>query len=451
MKKIKISIISLGCARNLVDSELVIGKLEKEGFRIVDETEKSDICIINTCAFIDDAKREAIDVILRVVELKKEGSIKKVIVSGCLGQRYVKQLETEIPEVDAILGVDNFKNILSAVSSVLKDERFISVNPPKVSYSHKDPRMVLTPSHYAYIKVAEGCKNKCSYCAIYKIRGDFRSRPISSIVSEIKTLSSKRKIPELNIIAQDTTSYGIDIDGSLKIVELLKKICSIKRAHWIRLLYTHPKYFTDELIEIIAKEPSICKYIDIPIQHINNDILKRMNRKVTREKIETLIKKIRKKIPNVALRTSIIVGFPGETEKQFKELCSFIKETKFERLGCFIYSKEEETPAYNFKNQISAKIKEKRFDKIMQLQQKVSVDINSALLGKKMEVLIEEKETSEKGVYIARTEHDAPEVDGQVYVHTKKILKPGQFIKVTITDTLEYDLIAKTFNQGELK
>ena len=328
----------------------------------------------------------------------------------------------------------------------MKDERFISVNPPKASYSHKDPRITLTPSHYVYVKIAEGCKNKCSYCAIYKIRGDFRSRPIASILSEIRILSSKRKIPELNIIAQDTTSYGIDIAKTPQIVELLKKICSIKAAHWIRLLYTHPKYFTDELIDIIAEEPSICKYIDIPIQHINNDILKKMNRKVTRERIEVLIKKIRKKIPNVALRTSIIVGFPGETDKQFKELCDFIKKTKFERLGCFIYSKEEDTPAYNLKNQIDAKVKKIRFDKIMQLQQKVSEEINSALLGKDMEVLIEEKDPSQKGVYIARTEHDAPEVDGQVYVHTKKTLKPGELINVTITDTLEYDLIAKTFN-----
>ena len=444
MKKIKISIISLGCARNLVDSELMAGQLREEGFLICDDADGSEVAIINTCAFIEDAKREAIDVILKAVNLKKDGRIRKLIVCGCFSQRYSKELERDIPEIDAILGVDSFKNITEAVETVISDKNYKSINPPTVIYLDKYKRQIMTPTHYAYLKIAEGCNNRCSYCAIYKIRGNLRSRPIESILREVKGITLKRNLSELNVIAQDTTSYGRDRYKRFALPKLLRKICALKKTHWVRLLYTHPKYFTDELIDVIAKEPSICKYIDIPIQHINNDILRRMNRKVTKEKIETLIKKIRKKIPNVGLRTSIIVGFPGETEKQFKELYDFIKRTKFERLGCFIYSKEEDTPAYNFKNQISTKVKEIRFDKIMQLQQKVSDSVNSTLLGKEIEVLIEEKDSSQKGVYIARTEHDAPEVDGQVYVHTKKTLKPGQFINVTITDTLEYDLIAKT-------
>lgn len=441
MKKIKVGIVSLGCPRNLVDSELILGRLKASGCVIKEEIEGCDIGIINTCAFIEDAKREAIDVILKMCELKKQGKVGKVIVCGCFGQRYAGNLKKEIPEVDAILGVDNYKNVEEAVSSVLSDKRFMRINPPDALYTHKDPRFLITPSHYAYLKIAEGCRNRCSYCAIYKIRGDFRSRSIDSVLKEVKELTSEKRIPELNIIAQDTTSYGIDKYGSLKLTALLKKICSLNAAGWIRLLYTHPRYFSDSLIEIIAQESSICKYIDLPIQHINDRILKRMNRKIGRRQIEGLIAKIRERIPSVALRTSVIVGFPGETEEEFGELLSFIKDTEFERLGAFVFSREEATPAYRFSNQVSEKIKSERFDRVMSLQQEISQKVNERFIGRELEVLIDEKGEREEGLYIGRTQYDAPEVDGLVYVHSKSELKPGDFTVVKITDTLEYDLV----------
>jgi ribosomal protein S12 methylthiotransferase len=439
--KHKISIISLGCARNLVDSELIIGKLKSKGFVIVEDADSSDIVIINTCAFIEDAKREAIDIILKAVTLKKEKRIRKLVVCGCLAQRYCEQLKKDIPEIDAILGVDDFKNISKAISSILRNEKFIAINPPGAIHSDKDPRLFLTPSHYAYVKVAEGCDNRCSYCAIYNIRGKLRSRPLSSIISEIKVFSSRMRRAEINIIAQDTTSYGMDRYGKFMLPKLLKKICRLKCAHWIRLLYTHPRHFTDELIDTIAEEHSICKYIDLPIQHISDKILSGMNRRINARQIESLIKKIRDRIPDVALRTSVIVGFPGETERDFNELLIFLRHTQFERLGAFIYSREEGTPAYNFKNQIATETKNKRLDKLMRLQQEVSKGVNKSFLGKTLEVLVEAR--SEKGIYTARTQYDAPEVDGTVFIHSKKSLRPGQFVDIEITDTLEYDLVGK--------
>ena len=438
----KASIISLGCARNLVDSELILGKLKAMGLDIVDEPDGSDIVVINTCAFIEDAKKEAIDTILKAISFKKEGRIKKIIVCGCLGQRYGKQIEKDMPEVDAVLGIDNFKNIDKAISSIKKGESFLEINPPAVIYSHKDPRIIMTPSYYAYIKIAEGCRNRCSYCAIYKIRGDIRSRAVESVVSEIMTITKKKSIAELNIIAQDTTSYGIDRYKKPALPRLLGRICRLNRAHWIRLLYTHPRYFTDELISVIARENSICKYIDLPIQHVSDKILSRMNRKTSRKEIEALIKKIRQRIPGVALRTSIITGFPGETEKNFSELLDFIKDIRFERLGAFIYSREEDTPAYGFKDQISEKLKKERFSRLMVLQQDISKQVNQVFLGKTLEVLVEEQ--SGKGVYVGRTQYDAPEADGTVHINSKHLLKPGTFVMVKITDTLEYDLVGKT-------
>ena len=438
----KASIISLGCARNLVDSELILGKLKAMGLDIVDEPDGSDIVVINTCAFIEDAKKEAIDTILKAISFKKEGRIKKIIVCGCLGQRYGKQIEKDMPEVDAVLGIDNFKNIDKAISSIKKGESFLEINPPAVIYSHKDPRIIMTPSYYAYIKIAEGCRNRCSYCAIYKIRGDIRSRAVESVVSEIMTITKKKSIAELNIIAQDTTSYGIDRYKKPALPRLLGRICRLNRAHWIRLLYTHPRYFTDELISVIARENSICKYIDLPIQHVSDKILSRMNRKTSRKEIEALIKKIRQRIPGVALRTSIITGFPGETEKNFSELLDFIKDIRFERLGAFIYSREEDTPAYGFKDQISEKLKKERFSRLMVSQQDISKQVNQAFLGKTLEVLVEEQ--SGKGVYAGRTQYDAPEADGTVRINSKHPLKPGTFVMVKITDTLEYDLVGKT-------
>ncbi|MFH0732685.1 MAG: 30S ribosomal protein S12 methylthiotransferase RimO [Candidatus Omnitrophota bacterium] len=437
MKTPTVGIVSLGCPRNMVDSEVMLGALKKAGYTIKMSAENCDIALINTCAFIEDAKQEAIDVILQAAKLKQEGKIKFLIVAGCLAQRYHKALEKKIPEVDAFLGTSDFDKITDAVSTVLKNKKATYVSEPTKIYTHKFPRLSLTPSYSTYIKIAEGCNNRCSYCAIYKIRGNYRSRPMDSIIKEIESITAKSEISELNIIAQDTTSYGSDIYGKYKLTDLLKKIAALKKAHWIRLLYTHPRHFTDELMDVIKNENAVCKYIDLPIQHISDTILEKMNRRTTKVQIESLINKIRKRIPGVVLRTSVIVGFPGETDAEFIQLLDFIKEVKFERLGAFIYSREEKTPAYNYKKQITGSIKRQRLDAIMKTQQEISEDVNKRWLGKTLEVLIDEKDKD--SFYIARSQYDAPEVDGVVYVKAKQA-KPGEFLKVKITDTMEYDL-----------
>jgi len=442
-KKARIGLISLGCPRNLVDSELILGSLKKAGYSAEEGVAGCDVAVINTCGFIEDAKKESIDVILNAAALKGKGRLKKIVVCGCLSQRYADDLKKQIPQIDAILGIDSFKKISDAVKSILKGDSYSDIAVPAVLQSHIDERIITTAPYYAYVKIAEGCRNMCSYCAIYRIRGPFRSRSMESVISEIKKITRRKKLSELNIIGQDITSYGIDNYGSLILPKLLKGICSLRRAHWIRLLYTHPRHFTDELIRVIADEQSICKYIDLPIQHINDRILKMMNRRVKRRDIEGLIHKIRKRIPGVALRTSVILGFPGESDTDFRELTEFIRHTCFERLGAFIYSREEGTPAYSFKQHVSEKIKRERFDAIMKLQQEISREVNARYLNKELEVLVERKSGTDKGVLLARTEYDAPEVDGQVYLHSKRPLKSGDFVAARITDTLEYDLVGE--------
>lgn len=448
MKK-KISLINLGCPRNLVDAELILGVLARdENYLITDEIEGSDLVIINTCAFVESAKNENIDAILKAVDLKRDGKLGRIVVAGCFGQRYTDELNQEIPEIDAVLGIDSFRHIEEAVKTALAGKKFTRKGSTDIIYPNEQPRMLTTPPHYTYLKIAEGCRNCCSYCIINKIRGSLRSRTIESVIEEFKRLSESGKLSEINIIAQDTTSYGTDIYKETKLAQLLSKISVLNKVHWIRLLYTHPAYFTDELIQVIAENTAICKYIDLPIQHINDKILKKMNRNTTSRQIRSLIAKIRGKIPNVAIRTSIIVGFPGETDKDFKELLGFVRDTRFERLGVFIYSKEEDTPAYSFAEQLSEDDKHKRFDTLMALQQKISVAHNRYYLGKTIEVLIDEK-LEKQGNYIGRTEYDAPEVDGQVYVHSENELKPGDFVNIEITDTLEYDLVGSSYESSK--
>ena len=421
MKKnqsIKIGIISLGCPRNLVDSEKILGRLQQKGYKIVDMQE-ADIGIVNTCSFIKEAKEESIETILELIELKKESRLRKVIVYGCLVQHYKEELISYLKEIDAFVGRISF-------------DEFKPVNP-----------YYLTPSHYAYVKISEGCDNACSYCIIPEIKGSLSCRSVDSILSQIKELDEKG-VAEINIIGQDITLYKADsYRRNIRLLHLLREIVNtVKNIKWIRLLYTHPAHIDDDLIDFIAKEPRMCKYIDLPIQHINEKILKKMNRKVTKNEIISLIKKFRAKIPNIAIRTSLIVGFPGETENDFNELLGFIQKQKIERLGTFMYSREEGTAAYNFKNQISEKTKRKRLDIIMKKQQEIASELNSPFLDKKMEVLIDEKGSSDN-LYLARTQADAPEVDGLVYVRTRRDLKPGDFVKVKITDTYEYDLVGE--------
>ncbi|MDP3042771.1 MAG: MiaB/RimO family radical SAM methylthiotransferase [Candidatus Omnitrophota bacterium] len=411
--KEKIGIITLGCPRNLVDAEALAGRLNFKDYSIVDDITQAGVVLVNTCAFIQEAKRESIDVILDLIQLKKQGKLKKIIVYGCLAQRY-KNLAKDLPEVDAFVGT--------------------------LGLNHESKRFALTPKYYAYLKICEGCVNQCSYCVIPKIKGSLESLPEAAIIRKVKRFN-RQKISELNIIGQDITGFGMDATGKSRLTGLLQKIISnAPDIGWIRLLYLNPERITSRLLKLIASSARICKYIDLPIQHINNRILKAMNRTMAKEEIIALIKKIRKTIPGVYLRTSLIVGFPSETEKEFSELLEFVKEAKFDRLGAFIYSREEGTPAYNFKGQISPQLKQERFDKIMSAQRGIAVGVNAKFLGKNITVLVEEKQD---GAYIGRSQGDAPEVDGVVYIHTTQPLKIGKFIQVKITDTLEYDLVGE--------
>lgn len=445
-----IFLISLGCPRNLVDSEVLIGSLKKKGFRVFCDLDslagkdkknqqKDSIAVINTCGFIEDAKNESIDIIMELADLKKKGSLKSLIITGCLSQRYSKYLMKEIGEIDGVFGSSTFTAIPEYIEKILDGKKIIKVDKtPKFLYDHKAPRQLLTPGHSVYVKIQEGCRNCCSYCVIPQIRGSLRSRALGSVLEEISSFAASGA-KEVSLIGQDTTFYGIDKYGEFKLAELMRKSAQIMRSGWLRLLYTHPAHYTKELIDVIKTEPSICKYLDLPIQHINDRILKRMNRKATKKEIITLIADLRKNIPDVGIRTSVIVGFPGESDKDFKELENFLKEIKFERLGAFIYSREEGTKAFGFPRQIPEDEKKRRLKKIMETQKAISEENNRTYLGKTLKVLIDEP--SEPGQYIGRTEHDAPEVDGTVYVKSKKTLKPGDFVNVKIEDILEYDLL----------
>ncbi|MFH1198668.1 MAG: MiaB/RimO family radical SAM methylthiotransferase [Candidatus Omnitrophota bacterium] len=412
--KSTVGILSLGCPRNLVDSESILGRLSLKGHKVVDIA-RADVAIVNTCAFIEDAKRESIEAILELGELKAKGKIKKIIVYGCLPQRYRDILKKEIPEVDAFVG--------------------------KVSLEGPRPRFPITPKHFVYLKICEGCVNNCSFCVIPKIKGKFTSLDIDSVLEKVGQFN-REGVSEINIIGQDISGYGLDLYGKTKLAQLVKKISiHAKNVGWLRLLYLNPSRINDDLLKLVRDEPKICKYIDLPIQHINNRVLKLMNRKATKKDIINTISKIRKIIPGVGLRTSVIVGFPSETDKEFKELLNFIEEIKFERLGAFIYSKEEGTRAYDLKGQISQKRKNERFDLVMAAQNLVSEEVNKRFLGQTIDVLIDVKEGSG---YLGRSQYDAPEVDGVVYVSSKRVLGQGEFVKVKISATMEYDL------QGEV-
>jgi len=414
-KKNKVWMMSLGCPRNLVDSEYILGGLRKKGYRILDEVDGADIAVVNTCAFIEDAKRESIDVILDLLRLKKEGQLKQVLVYGCLPQRYKEELKKELPEVDAFVG--------------------------RLSLDHSQDILQLTPKHYAYLKICEGCINRCSYCVIPKIKGKFKSLAMEAVLKRLRRLDANGA-SEVNVIGQDISGYGTDIYGKNKLSALISRMLKeAKGISWFRLLYLYPSRITDELLELIAEEPRICKYIDLPLQHINDRILKLMRRNTTRKEITDLIIKVRKKIPQVAIRTSFIVGFPSETEKEFRELIDFMEEMQFERLGAFTYSREEGTAAFDFKGQVAQKNKDERLEILMSRQQLISRKVNSRFLGSYMDVLIEEEEKDM--AYIGRSQYDAPEVDGAVYVNSSKKLKAGDFVKVKITDTLEYDLVGE--------
>lgn len=437
----KIGMISLGCPKNQVDAELMLAKLDAAGFEISGEISGCDAVIINTCGFIDDAKREAIDNILEMADYKDAGEIKKIIVTGCLSERYKEEILEELPEVDAIVGLGNNGNIVDIVNQTLSTTEPLVAIGEKTDLPLCGERLLTTPEYWGYLKIAEGCSNHCTYCAIPSIRGEMRSRTIESCVEEAKALADNG-IKELIVIAQDTTRYGEDLYGEPKLHELLTELCKIEKLQWIRILYCYPERLTDELIDVIAKEEKICKYIDLPLQHCNGEVLKRMNRHGDRESLTALMNKLRDRIPGVCIRTTLITGFPGETEEQFTELAEFVKEIKFDCLGCFSYSPEDGTPAAKLPDQIEQDVKVHRGELIMDSQYGIVLENNQALIGKTLKVVVDGYDPY-TDVYEGRTYRDAPEIDGKISFISDKSLQPGTFIDVKITDYNEYDLIGE--------
>ncbi len=440
----KVSLVSLGCSRTLVDSEVALGGLKVAGHTIVRDVKDADVAVVNTCGFIEEAKTESIETILRLCELKKKGKLSHVVVLGCLAQRHGEELRKEIgDEVDGIIGTNNYGDLARVLEPLKAKGKVYEVKAkPHYILNESTPRYSLTPDYFSYVKISEGCINACTYCVIPQMKGPHRSRPMEDILVEIKKLAARPEVKEINLIGQDTAAYGYDLNRTLQLPELLKRVAEAAPDKWIRLLYAHPGHVTEALIDVIAKYPNICKYVDFPVEHSHDAMLKRMNRGVTREKMMWGIETLRKKIPNVSIRTTIIVGFPGETEEEFQDLMDFLKEVRFERLGAFMFSNEEGSRAYNLPDHISQEVKLERFNAVMAQQQAISAGINESWIGRSFKVLVDEENKKEK-VWYGRTEADAPEVDGQVIIHSKRPLKPGDFVEVEITDALEYDLIGE--------
>ncbi|SEF46247.1 SSU ribosomal protein S12P methylthiotransferase [Caloramator fervidus] len=434
-----IGFISLGCDKNRVDSEIMLAKLSKNGYNITNKAEEADVIIINTCGFIESAKLESIETILEMAK-NKENRCKSIIVTGCMAQRYKEELIKEMPEIDAIVGVGSYKDICNVVEETLKGNKGIVRIYPLDFKIEQEERMLTTPNHYAYLKIAEGCNNNCSYCIIPKIRGRYRSKNMNDIINEAKDLV-KKGVKEIILVAQDTTMYGIDIYGKRMLSELLHELEKIEGLHWIRVMYCYPEQINEELINTIKESNKILHYFDIPIQHISDKILKKMNRRTTKQQILSLIKNIRNKIPDAIIRTSIIVGFPGESDKDFEELKAFLYEYKLERVGIFTYSPEEGTEAFHMKEQVDEKIKKIRLDILMKQQAKISFAKNKQMVGKTFDVIIDG--LNNKGLYYGRTYADAPEVDQNVFIKTSKKLKNGDFVKVKIIEAYTYDLIGE--------
>lgn len=428
----KVLIVSLGCSKNLVDSEIMTGELIKNGFEITGDAESADVIVVNTCAFIDEAKSEAIDTILEMNTYRDRGHLKKLIVTGCMAERYKDEILRELPEVDAIVGVSRFDEI----ASVIKNEGDTFLGNENAAYPEQAKREISTPFYTAYLKIAEGCDNNCTYCAIPKIRGKFRSRKIEDIVSEAKKLAEDGVL-ELNVIAQDTAYYGTDLYGEPRLAQLLEKLCKIDGIEWIRVLYMYPERIDEKLLKVFVENKKLARYFDIPIQHINDEILKKMGRRTCRKEILEKIELIRKVLPDAVLRTSLIAGFPGETERQHEELCEFIKEVKFDRLGVFAYSREEGTPAYRLPNQIDEETKILRRDRLMEIQNGISKELCKRFIGKILPVLAEEMID---GVMCGRSIYDAPEVDGNVYFEGGDENMLGEIRNVLIKDADDYDL-----------
>ncbi len=440
-KNVKVGFISLGCPKNQLDTEVMLHELYSAGYEIVSEDIDADVIVINTCGFIESAKQEAIDNILDVAWLKKNRSLKAIVVTGCLAERYRDEIFESMPEVDAILGVGSIHNIVEALEAVTKGEKYSSYED-KETVKLGGERIITTPDYYAYLKVAEGCDNKCNYCAIPSIRGKFRSRPIEDLVAEAKTLE-EIGVKELVVIAQDTTRYGLDLYGDYKLAELLNRITEETNIPWVRVLYCYPDKITDELIDVFANNPRVVKYIDLPIQHISDNMLRAMNRHGDGKMIREVISKLRERVSGMVIRTTVIVGFPGETEEDFTELCEFVKTARFDNLGAFTYSREEGTVAYDMDDQIDEQVKQDRYDIIMRTQGDIIEDLNEAAVGKVIDVLCEDFDPVSEAFY-GRSEANAPEIDGKVYFSAPKgSVQPGEFVKVKVTEAIDYDLVGE--------
>ncbi|MCR5755297.1 MAG: 30S ribosomal protein S12 methylthiotransferase RimO [Acetatifactor sp.] len=437
----KILFVSLGCDKNLVDSEMMLGMLGEKGFAFTDDENEADIVVVNTCCFIGDAKEESINTLLQMGELRKSGQIRALVATGCLAQRYKEEIQKEIPEVDAIVGTTAIDSIVEAVEQVLSGEsknHYADLNAAPVTGKKRE---VTTGGHYAYLKIAEGCGKHCTYCIIPKVRGEFRSVPMESLVQEAKALA-EGGVKELILVAQETTLYGVDLYGKKSLPGLLHELAQIPGIYWIRILYCYPEEITDELIEAIAMEPKVCHYLDMPIQHASDNVLGRMGRKTNQQQLRDIIAKLRERIPDICLRTTLISGFPGETQEDFEELYRFVNEMEFDRLGVFAYSQEEDTPAALMPDQIEEEIKISRRDELMELQQAVVFEKNEDMIGKVLTVMIEGKVADEE-TYVSRTYKDAPGVDGYLFLNTSANLMTGDFVKVRVTDVNEYDLIGE--------
>ena len=440
----KILFVSLGCDKNLVDSERMLGMLSEKGFTFTDDENQADIVVVNTCCFIGDAKEESINTLLQMSRLKEEGRIQVLIAAGCLAQRYREEIQKEIPQVDAVIGTMAIADIADAVEKALGGKArnyYEDINARPVA---EGKRVVTTGGHFAYLKIAEGCDKHCTYCIIPKVRGSYRSIPMESLLKEAEHLAEEG-VKELILVAQETTLYGVDLYGKKTLPTLLERLAEIDGISWIRLLYCYPEEITDELVQVIATQPKVCHYLDIPIQHASDSILRRMGRKTNKKELEGQIKKLRERIPDICLRTTLISGFPGETQEDFEELYRFVNEMEFDRLGVFAYSQEEDTPAAVMPDQVEESVKEARRDELMELQQEIAFEKAEDMVGRILTVMIEGK-VADEDVYVGRTYKDAPGVDGYLFVNTSASLMTGDFVKVQVTGSNEYDLIGEIYH-----
>ena len=443
----KLLFISLGCDKNLVDSEVMLGELNKRGYSFTEDETEADVIVVNTCCFINDAKEESINTILEMAEYKNAGSCKALIVTGCLAQRYRQEIIDEIPEVDAVLGTTSFDHISEAIEEALGGQHMTKFDDLQKLIKSEHHRILTTGGHYAHLKIAEGCDKHCTYCIIPKIRGTYRSVPMEELVEEATYLVSQG-VKELILVAQETTLYGVDLYGEKSLHKLLKELCKIPGLYWIRIQYCYPEEIYKELIQTIAEEPKICHYLDLPIQHCNDAILKRMGRRTNKQQLIDKIEQLRAAIPDIALRTTLIAGFPGETPEAHEEMMQFVNDMEFDRLGCFVYSAEEDTPAATFTDQVVQELKEEWRDEIMELQSEVCADLAEDMIGKELYVMVEGK-VADEPAYIGRTYKDAPGVDGYIFIQTGEMLMSGDFVKVRVTGAMDYDLIGEIADENE--